>query len=366
MAPRLLIAGGGTGGHAVPALAIAEAVREVNGDSEILFIGTERGVESRIVPKAGFELEQISVISLSRTLNASLIRFPFVLAKGFIESMMIVRRFRPDLTLCTGGYVSGPVGLASALQGVPLVVHDSNVLPGITLRILSRAASLVLVGFEQARRKMGGRFQKVVGNPTRLVKRNVSVEDARILFGLAPDRTTLLVVGGSQGARSINHAVRDALPALTEAGIQVLWQTGRLDSESMAEAAEPYGRQVAVMPFIDEMTSAYRAADLAVTRAGAMTLTELNLYAIPGILVPLATSSENHQEVNARSMEREGWARMVLQRELDGAILQSTVLGLLEDPNGLSAMAKRSGERDAGDAAGRIVKELTDRKLLRL
>jgi UDP-N-acetylglucosamine--N-acetylmuramyl-(pentapeptide) pyrophosphoryl-undecaprenol N-acetylglucosamine transferase len=213
---------------------------------------------------------------------------------------------------------------------------------------------------------MGGRFQKVVGNPTRLVKRNVSVEDARILFGLAPDRTTLLVVGGSQGARSINHAVRDALPALTEAGIQVLWQTGRLDSESMAEAAEPYGRQVAVMPFIDEMTSAYRAADLAVTRAGAMTLTELNLYAIPGILVPLATSSENHQEVNARSMEREGWARMVLQRELDGAILQSTVLGLLEDPNGLAAMAKRSGERDAGDAAGRIVKELTDRKLLRL
>jgi UDP-N-acetylglucosamine--N-acetylmuramyl-(pentapeptide) pyrophosphoryl-undecaprenol N-acetylglucosamine transferase len=366
MAPRLLIAGGGTGGHAVPALAIAEAVREVNGDSEILFIGTERGVESRIVPKAGFELEQISVISLSRTLNASLIRFPFVLAKGFIESMMIVRRFRPDLTLCTGGYVSGPVGLASALQGVPLVVHDSNVLPGITLRILSRATSLVLVGFEQARRKMGGRFQKVVGNPTRLVKRNVSVEDARILFGLAPDRTTLLVVGGSQGARSINHAVRDALPALTEAGIQVLWQTGRLDSESMAEAAEPYGRQVAVMPFIDEMTSAYRAADLAVTRAGAMTLTELNLYAIPGILVPLATSSENHQEVNARSMEREGWARMVLQRELDGAILQSTVLGLLEDPNGLAAMAKRSGERDAGDAAGRIVKELTDRKLLRL
>jgi UDP-N-acetylglucosamine--N-acetylmuramyl-(pentapeptide) pyrophosphoryl-undecaprenol N-acetylglucosamine transferase len=366
MAPRLLIAGGGTGGHAVPALAIAEAVRELSGEAEILFIGTARGVESRIVPKAGFALEQISVISLSRTLNASLIRFPFVLAKGFIESMMIVRRFRPDLTLCTGGFVSGPVGLASALQGVPLVVHDSNVLPGITLRTLSRVAAVVLLGFEQARRKMGGRFRKAVGNPTRLQKHNLSVEDARVSFGLAPDRKTLLVVGGSQGARSINLAVRDALPALTEAGIQVLWQTGRLDSESMAEATEPYGKQVAVMPFIDEMTSAYRAADLAVTRAGAMTLTELNLYGIPAILVPLATSSENHQEVNARSMEREGWARLILQRNLDGEVLRSTVLALVNDATGLSAMAERSAERGVGDAAERIVQELIDCKLLRL
>jgi UDP-N-acetylglucosamine--N-acetylmuramyl-(pentapeptide) pyrophosphoryl-undecaprenol N-acetylglucosamine transferase len=366
MAPRLLLAGGGTGGHAVPALAIAEAVRRVSADSEILFIGTERGVESRIVPQAGFRIEKISVISLSRTLNASLIRFPFVLAKGFIESLIAVRKYRPDVTICTGGYVSGPVGLASTIFGIPLVVHDSNVLPGITLRTLSRAATLTLLGFEQARKKMGGLSRKAIGNPTRLARRETSTEEARLSLGLEADRKTLLVIGGSQGARSINRAVAEALMGLVDRGMQVLWQTGQLEFEKMANVAERHGSRVQAVAFIDEMTEAYRAADLAVTRSGAMTIAELNLYGIPAILVPLATSSENHQEVNARSMEREGWARTVLQKELDGDVLGDTVTRLIDDSEGLARMAEKSGGRGVGDVADRIVRELVDRNLLRL
>lgn len=366
MAPRLLIAGGGSGGHAIPALAIAEAIQRVSEDVEFLFVGTERGVESQVIPKAGFRLELISVISLSRSLSPSLLRFPFVLAKGFVESVFLVRKYRPELTVCTGGYVSGPVGLASAMLGVPLAVHDSNVLPGITLRILSRAATLVLLGFEQARRKMGGRVRRVVGNPTRLPQGEIDAGKARESFGLAPDRRTLLVVGGSQGARSINQAVEDALPGMMDDEVQVLWQTGPKDSRAMAMAAGPYGDRVRTVAFIDEMSSAYRAADLAVTRSGAMTIAELNLYGVPAILVPLATASENHQEMNARAMEREGWARVILQRELDGTTLGLAVSDLIGHPEDLERMARRSSSRGSGDAADRIAAELLDRKLLRL
>lgn len=366
MASRVLIAGGGTGGHATPALAIAEAIRGRSDEVRFLFVGTERGVEARVVPKAGFELELISVISLSRSLNASLLRFPFVLVKGLIESVAVVRRFRPDLAICTGGYVSGPVGLAAAGAGVPLVIHDSNVLPGITLRVLSRVATLVMVGFEAALRKVGGRDRKAVGNPARIANASIDRGEARRAFGLEPERTTMLVVGGSQGARSINLAVEAALPRLMDAGLQVLWQTGRLDYDRMVQAAAPYGDRVRTVDFIDEMPSAYRAADLAVTRAGAMTIAEMNLYGVPAILVPLATASENHQEFNARAMEREGWARMILQKNIDGTTLGDAVFGLVAQPKALSEMSAKSAARGSGDVADRIVDELIDRRLIRL
>jgi UDP-N-acetylglucosamine--N-acetylmuramyl-(pentapeptide) pyrophosphoryl-undecaprenol N-acetylglucosamine transferase len=364
MGARVLIAGGGTGGHATPALAIAETLQRRVDEIEFLFVGTERGVEARVVPRAGFRLELISVISLSRSLNVSLVRFPFVLLKGFLESMRVVRRFRPDVTICTGGYVSGPVGLASAMLGVPLVIHDSNVLPGVTLRLLSRAASLVLLGFEDARRKMGGRDCQIVGNPTRMAKADVDTAEARSTFDLGPDRETLLIIGGSQGARSINLAVEDALPKLLDLGLQVLWQTGPLDFDTMNKAAAPYGDRVKTVSFIDEIPAAYRAATIAVTRAGAMTIAELNLYGVPAILVPLATASENHQELNARTMEREGWARMILQRDIDGQTLSRALQTLVGDPETIKVMAEKSAGRASEDSADAIVDELVDRHLI--
>lgn len=365
MAPRVLIAGGGTGGHAVPAVAIAEGIRGRFPGSEFLFVGTARGVEARVVPAAGFRLELISVISLSRSLNASLLRFPFVLIKGFVASIGLARRFRPDLAICTGGYVSGPVGLAAALLRVPLAIHDSNVLPGITLRVLSRFATLVMLGFEAAGRKMGGGARVTVGNPTRMSGARVDRREAREAFGLGGERTTVLVVGGSQGARGINRAVAQALPKLMDAGVQVLWQTGPTDQEAMASEAAPYGDRVATVAFVDDMAAAYGASDLAVTRAGAMTITELNLQGLPAILVPLPTSSENHQEVNARAMEREGWARVILERDLDGETLAAEVAGLVGEPERLAGMAARSGERGEGDAVGRVVEVLCARGILK-
>ena len=366
MASRVLVAGGGTGGHAIPAIAIAEAIQRFDRSTEFLFVGTERGVESRVVPKAGFGLTQISVISLSRSLSPSLIRFPFVLLKGLAESLLVIRRFRPDLTLCTGGYVSGPVGIASTLLRVPLALHDSNVLPGITLRVLSRFADLVLLGFAEAGRKMGGRRVATVGNPTRIPSAKVTAAEARQQFGLSADRKTLLIVGGSLGARSINDAVADALPKLTGQGYQVLWQTGALDHDGMAKIAEPFGSRVQTVAFVDDMPAAYAATDLAVTRAGAMTIAELNLFGVPAVLVPLATASENHQEVNARRMEQAGWARMILQRDIDGERLSRVIAELSADPNRLTEMAELSASRATGNASDEIVTTLTSSRLLRV
>lgn len=353
-APRLLFAGGGSGGHAIPALAVAELFRTRYPDSDVLFVGTSRGVENHVIPAAGFSLATISAIGLKRALHPDLLRFPFALLRGFVEALRTVRRFRPDLVACTGGFVSGPVGLAARLCGRPLLLHESNLLPGLTVRLLSRFADWVLFGLEGAERKTGGRRKQVVGNPIRGGVADVSPDEARARFGMASNRRTLVVIGGSQGARSINLAVEAALTDLVSGGWQVLWQTGKLDRDR-AERMSASVPEVTVVEFIDEMPMAYRAANLALARAGAMTLTELRLNALPAILVPLATSAENHQEINARAMEREGWARVILQRELDGPQLVATVEEMVVDSNRLKRMSEISGSADVDGAAERIV-----------
>ncbi len=365
--PRLLMAGGGSGGHAIPALAIAEAFRVRYPESDVLFVGTPGGIETRVIPTAGFALHTISVIGLKRALHPDLIRFPFVLLRGSIEAIRAVHRFKPDLVACTGGFVSGPVGLAARICRRPLMLHEANLFPGLTVRLLSRIADAVLFGLNGAERKTGGRLKRFVGNPVRSGVADISPADARIRFGMEPDRRTLVVIGGSQGARSINLAVETAMSDLVSAGWQVLWQTGSLDRERAEQVSSSIDHAHAI-EFIDDMPAAYRSADLALTRSGAMTLTELRLNALPTILVPLATAAENHQEVNARAMEREGWARMILQRELDGPRLFETVESLTRDSGRLRQMGEVSGSSVVTDAAEHIVdlmEEMLDRRALK-
>ena len=355
---RLLMAVTRTGGHTVPALAIAEVIRRRHPGVEIRFAGTAEGVESRLVPRSGFALDAIPVIGLSRSLHSDLLKFPLMLMKGMLRSISLVWSYRPDLVFCTGGYVSGPVGLSASVLGVPLVLHEQNDFPGITIRALSRLATQVFLAFEGARRRIGGRLRCVVGNPTRGDWAEVSRAEARSPFGLAADRMTLMVVGGSQGARGINGAVESALPALIGQGFQVLWQTGRLDHAAASAAASRWPGRVVAIEFIDDMNAAYRAADLALTRAGAMTLAELTLMGVPAILVPLPTASEGHQEHNARAMERSGAGRLLLQSDLDGASLSRLVAAMAADSDKLEEMAEKSRGLAVPDAADRIVDEL--------
>jgi UDP-N-acetylglucosamine--N-acetylmuramyl-(pentapeptide) pyrophosphoryl-undecaprenol N-acetylglucosamine transferase len=288
-----------------------------------------------------------------------------MLLKGMARSLELVRSYSPQLVFCTGGYVSGPVGLSARALGVPLVLHEQNDYPGVTIRALSRLAAQVFMAFSGAGRRIGGRRRCVVGNPTRGGWAEMDRAEARRQFGLSGERPTLVVVGGSQGARGINGAVETALPDLMARGFQVLWQTGRLDHAAAAAAASRWPDRVVALEFIDDMNAAYRAADLALTRSGAMTLAELTLMGVPAVLVPLPTATEGHQEHNARAMARAGAGCMIRQRDLDGASLARTVSELTADPERLAGMAARSRALAVPDAADRIVDEMERAGLLR-
>lgn len=365
MGLRLLFAVTRTGGHTVPALGVAEAVRRRYPDAEIRFAGTAHGVEARLVPQSGYRLEAVPAIGLKRQLHPDLLRFSWRLFLGMVRSVRLLSSYRPHIVFCTGGYVSGPVGLAARLLGIPLVLLEQNDFPGIAVRLLSRGARQVYLAFAAAARRLGGRERLAVGNPVRGGWRRLDRGEARLRFGLAPDRRTLLVVGGSQGAAGINRAVSEALPALLARDLQVLWQTGAAGYSAAAAAARGCEGRVAVRDFIDDMQAAYSAADLALTRAGAMTIAELNLLGVPAVLVPLPTSAEGHQEANALALARAGAGRMVLQKDLGGNRLVREALGLLGDPEALAEMGARSRALAVPDAAERIVAGMERAGLLR-
>ncbi|MDP6775558.1 MAG: undecaprenyldiphospho-muramoylpentapeptide beta-N-acetylglucosaminyltransferase [Candidatus Latescibacteria bacterium] len=364
IAPRYLFAVTLTGGHAVPALAVAETLRRRRPEADICFVGLSHGVEARMVPRSGFRFESVPVMGLRRQLHPDLLRFPWVLARGAYGSLKLVSSFRPDVVFCTGGYVSGPIGASARLRGVPLVLHEQNSFPGLTMRLLSRGASQVYTAFKEAVHRLGGLSREAVGNPTRGGWRRLERAEARSRFGLDPAGVVLLVVGGSQGARGINRAVASSLPGLIAKGIQILWQTGKPGYDAALAVVQDRQDRVVVRDFIDDMEAAYSAADLALTRAGGMTLAEQSLLGVPAVLVPLPTATENHQEHNARSRVRAGAARMIREAELDADRLLDDVGQLTGDPEALAEMGRRTRKLASPDAAERIVDEMDRAGLL--
>ncbi|MDE3000577.1 MAG: undecaprenyldiphospho-muramoylpentapeptide beta-N-acetylglucosaminyltransferase [Gemmatimonadota bacterium] len=362
---RLLFAVTLTGGHTVPALGVAAAVRKTRPDTIIRFAGVARGVEARLVPRAGYVLDTLPVIGLKRRLHPDLLHFPWSLLKGICSAFRILITYHPHTVICTGGHVSGPVGVAARLLGIPLVLHESNNYPGLTVRLLSRAARQVYLAFEGARRRVGGREKHVVGNPIRDGWRRVDRKEARRRLGLEMDRITLFVTGASQGSMGINLAVAEALTVLTERGYQILWQTGSAGYHAAASAARPCGGRVVVREFIDDMALAFSAADLALTRAGAITVTEMTQLGVPALMVPLPLAAENHQVHNARAVVRAGAARMVHESELSAERLVQEVSGMIDTIGLLSEMARRSRALAVPDAAARMVEGMAHSGLLR-
>ena len=364
MGIRVLMAGGGTGGHTSPAIAIADEIRNRFADTDIRFVGTVHGLEMRLVPRAGYPLIPIPVIGLRRSFSIDLLRFPFLLFAGLIQSLLLVERFRPALVICTGGYVSGPAGIAAWLRSIPLVVQEQNLLPGITNRILSRMAAQVHLAFPSSIRFFRSKISHVSGNPTRMEIGSCDQVEARIRLNLEPDITTLLIFCGSQGARSINLAVGEALRMLLEGPrLQVLWQTGKLDFERVQKEARPHSERVTAVSFIDDVAAAFAAADLAITRAGATTIAELTRCGLPAVLIPLPSAAADHQTKNASALVKGGAARMIPQGELDGDRLATVVQNLLDDPAVIRDMASRMQAFGVPDAASRIVDTL---QLMRL
>lgn len=338
---KVIFAGGGTGGHVFPAIAIADEVKKLSPSSEILFVGTKERIESRLVPQKGYQFRTIWISGFRRKLSLDNLLFPIKVLVSLLQSYVLLKSERPDVVVGTGGYVCGPVLYIASLLGIPTVVQEQNSLPGVTTRLLSGRVTEIHLMFESAVQYLKRSDNvKITGNPTREILGSISRENALIYFGILKSKKTLLVLGGSLGAVSINNAVVRCLKELGNAGIQIVWQTGEQDYERIRGLTGefPY---VKVFKFIESMEYAYAAADLALCRAGAITIAELTRLGVPTVFIPYPYAAANHQVENARAIVRANAAEMIMDHEADRKICE-TVLGLIQDDARLKKMHENS------------------------
>ena len=363
-----LFAGGGTGGHLYPAVAIADELRSRRPDAEIAFAGTKGKIEERVVPQRGYRFVPIWISGFRRKLALETLLFPLKLIVATVQSLILIRRLRPAVVVGTGGYVCGPPVFAASLLGVPTLIQEQNSYPGVTTRLLARRVSEVHVSFESIRRYLKRQENLwVSGNPVRSSVGTVSRQDGAAFFRLQADKTTLLVFGGSLGATSLNKAMRRILPEIVAGDVQVIWQTGQSDytmaEEFVRTAGERVSGQTRVHRFIERMEYAYAACDLALCRSGASTIAELTLAGIPAVLVPYPFAAADHQTENARAMADGGAAVMIKDDNLDAELLPR-LRELLDDParrQVMSAKARTMAKPDAARVLAQAVLGLTQR-----
>jgi UDP-N-acetylglucosamine--N-acetylmuramyl-(pentapeptide) pyrophosphoryl-undecaprenol N-acetylglucosamine transferase len=338
---RVVFAGGGTGGHLFPALAIAEALAAITPDPVVSFVGSKTRIEATVVPRHGYPFDAVWIAGLKRSFSLDTLLLPLKIAVSLVQSFRILRHRRPDVVVGTGGYASGPLVYTAAKLRVPTLIQEQNEHPGITTRLLAPRVDEVHITFESTARLLPPvRAMHCSGNPVRLSLRRTDPGAAREAFGLQPDVRTVLVFGGSLGAASVNGAVEALLPRLMEEGFQILWQTGVPQYERLSAYQNAYPGACAVRPFIDRMDDAYSAATLVVCRAGATSLAELTALGMPSILVPYPHATADHQARNAMALATQGAALVVEDRNL--AELAPRMLALLRDQNELDALARAS------------------------
>ncbi len=358
---RIIFAGGGTGGHLFPAIAIAEDVRKLEPAAAILFVGTKGKIETRVVPQHGYAIETIWISGFRRRFSVNNFLFPLKLVVSMIQAMSIIRKYKPDVVVGTGGYVAGPVLRAAVMQGIPTLIQEQNSYPGVTTRILARKVNEVHLAFERSRQylvRMDNVF--TTGNPTRGNLEQVDVSDAYAYFGFRPEdkRKTALMFGGSLGAHTINEAVRAGIDEIMRQDLRIIWQTGHEDIGEARQASARYPREsVFVSEFIDRMDYAYAASDLVVCRAGATTIAELTRLGKPAILVPYPYAAANHQVENARTLASQGAAEIIDDGEIS-AKLSAVVSSLLKDDRlrTMGEQSKKLGKPSAAmDIARRVI-----------
>jgi len=334
---RVIFAGGGTGGHLFPAIAIAEALLQLRPDTAVRFVGSGNRIEARVVPAQGYAFDPLWISGLRRSFSLSTVVLPLKLLVSLMQSWRILRRRRPHVVVGTGGFASGPLIYVAARIGIRALIHEQNEHPGVTTRRLASLVDEVHVTFPSSARLLPGARRIVVsGNPVRPSLQRHDPGDARVHFGLHPARRTLFVFGGSLGASAINRALRPLVPRLVREEYQLIWQTGARDIEEFRSLGALYQEQVVVRPFIDEMDQAYSAADLVLCRAGATSVAELGVLAIPAILVPYPHAAADHQDKNAVAVAARGAARVLRDSELSR--LETELFSLLDDEKELARM----------------------------
>ncbi|MFN0119521.1 MAG: undecaprenyldiphospho-muramoylpentapeptide beta-N-acetylglucosaminyltransferase [Blastocatellia bacterium] len=350
---RAIIAGGGTGGHIYPGIAIAQEFRRRNPDCEVVFVGTARGLETRIVPREGFRLELIEVAALKGVSLLKRLRSLALLPAGGLTARRLLRKYKPQVVIGVGGYASGPMVLAAAFSGIPTMIAEQNALPGFTNRRLARFVRAAAVSFTEARAFFGDKAV-ITGNPVRAEFFDIADKNA------APgDLPHILLTGGSQGARAINEAMMDALPLLEQNGARctITHQTGEKDFERVRAAYQQHqqhGINAEVKPFIEKIVDEFARADLVICRAGATTVAELAAAGRPALLIPFPFAADDHQRKNAEAVARAGAGRMILQQDISGARLAHELGELLRDPAQLRTMATHSRKLARRDAAASV------------
>ena len=352
---KVLIAAGGTGGHIYPGIAVAKEILKRSAASEILFVGTARGLENKIVPENGFRLSLINSAGLKNVGLAGKLKGLFILPKSFLEARAIIKSFKPDVVVGAGGYVSGPVLLMASLMRVPTLVMDSNALPGFTNRRLAPFVTCAALTFEDALPYFGEKGI-VTGNPVR-----------KEFFDIEPkqrgEKINLLIFGGSQGARMINSAMVEALSDLSHDRLNITHQTGEGDFENIKELYNRagFGDVAEIKPYISNMVDEFAKSDLIICRAGATSCAEIAAAGKAALLIPLPTAADDHQRKNAEALEKAGAARMILQKDLSGKSLAEKINGLINSPDKITEMessAKKLAKADAAEVTVNLIESL--------
>lgn len=362
---RVILAGGGTGGHINPAISIADYAKAHNDNFEALFIGTQRGLEHKLVPKAGYNIKYIDIAGFNRKNLLKNVSVMKKLIKARKDCRRIIREFKPDCVVCTGGYVSGPVIMAAAKEGIPSLIHEQNVYPGLTVKGSEKYVKYLAVSFDETVNLMKEKDKCVVtGNPIRTEIINANKESAREKLGI--NKPFVLVFGGSLGAQRINDTVVSIIPKLKEnGGIKLLFGTGERNYENVKNAAYANGltdedKDIEIIPYIDNMAEVMAAADIVIARSGAITVSELAAMGKPSILIPSPNVVRNHQEQNAREFEKAGAAAVITEDELTSERLYNEIIRMLGDDNCLKNMSNNLKAIAKTDALEKIYELMID------
>jgi len=355
---KVLIAGGGTGGHINPGLAIAKYILKKNPSAEITFVGTKKGLETKLVPREGFTLETITVRGFKRKVSFDTVLAVKELAQSFFQASRLLNKLKPDVVIGTGGYVCGSVLFVAAKKGIPTLIHESNAFPGVTNRILEKYVDYVAISFRDAEKYFKFKDKLVhTGNPVRQELIDTNRETALKQLNIVNGKPLIVAMGGSRGARKINETIVEMLNTRFKGEFNLIFSTGEAQFDTINNSVrldEQYKKYVNVVPYIYDVAQIYTACDLMICRAGAITISELQTMGIPSVLIPSPYVTANHQEHNARSLERDGGAVVILENELNADILFNRICDLIANKDLLRKMAADATKNRITDSVEKI------------
>jgi len=362
---KVIVSGGGTGGHVFPAIAIANALQKNNSDVDILFVGALGKMEMDKVPKAGYPIKGLWISGFDRKLSLKNLLFPVKLIFSLIKALFIVLKFKPDVTVGVGGYASGPTLKVAEWLGVPTVLQEANSFPGVTNRLLGAGAKKVCVAYEEMDKYFAQEKLEITGNPIRsdIIELSIDKENSAKEFGLSPDLPTIFVTGGSLGARAINNAIAAQYDEILSSKVQLIWQTGKLYIDEFRSFSEGFEDRIVVTDFIGRMDAAYQLADVVISRAGG-TIAELAIIGKPAILLPSPNVTEDHQTKNVLALVKKEAAILIRDKDANQELVP-TALNLLQDENQkqrLSNNIKQFAKPNAANHIASIVTEVANNK----